>query len=356
MEHLAQDLTVALEESENCRAISNSGSKWGMRRRTRSAGNLHLYMKKPGHNQSDESSSSNSEVKVERQNNKLVSFHQSDSDDMSFSITVAKALNQRTSLRMKCPLQRGVSHSLESDSVNEHSPAGPYLRRKRKLKRMSIDETPIPPCGKRKRSQRLDIVDSGRSIRHGTRIKPLHQSIVDKIERFCYQSSDMDNSNSMEIQSFDENCEVASESSISWSGGEGHEGDDELTDWAPSMENSTFIDQTASNDTDPREIRAGCRRLGEERPGFSISTSANERVARFLRDSSKSELRLYGAERDKLGQLAALYSLDLWFESPSSSLLRKTSNTPSMQPTQRHHSGLNAIHKKIRTHDHYIVS
>lgn len=80
----------------------------------------------------------------------------------------------------------GVSHSLESDSVNEHSPARPNLRRKRKLKRMSIDETPIPPCGKRKRSQRLEIVDNGRSIRHSTKIKPLHQSIVDKIEKFCH--------------------------------------------------------------------------------------------------------------------------------------------------------------------------
>lgn len=60
----------------------------------------------------------------------------------------------------------------------------------------------------------------------------------------------------METQSIDENCEVASESSISWSGGEGHEGDDELTDWAPSMESSSIMDQSWY-DIDPREIRAG---------------------------------------------------------------------------------------------------
>lgn len=61
----------------------------------------------------------------------------------------------------------------------------------------------------------------------------------------------------MDTQSIDD-CEVASESSISWSGGEGHEGDDELTDWAPSMDGgASMMDQSSWNDTDPREIRAG---------------------------------------------------------------------------------------------------
>ncbi|XP_023012607.1 uncharacterized protein isoform X2 [Leptinotarsa decemlineata] len=358
MDHLAQDLTIALEESETCGPLITNGGKWGMRRRTRSAGNLHLYVNKPGENHSDESSSSNSEIKGDKHRNKLISFHQSDSDDMSFSITVAKALNQRTSLRMKHPIHnffRGVSHSLESDSVNEHSPARPNLRRKRKLKRMSIDETPIPPCGKRKRSHRLEVVDNGRSIRHSSKIRPLHQSIVDKIEKFCNPSGGVDDVNLMETQSIDENCDAGSESSISWSGGEGHEGDDELTDWAPSIDNPSVMDPTSFNESDSREMRAGCRRLGEERRGFSISTGSNARVAKFLQDTSKSELRLYGAEREKLGQLAALYSLDLWFESPSSSLLRKTDKTPAMQPTQRHHSGLNAIHKRIRTHNNHVV-
>lgn len=123
MDHLAQDLTVALEESESCGpiALENSG-KWGMRRRTRSAGNLRkydtnstkdaslkgcildLYLNRPGDHHSDESSSSNSEMRTDKHRNKLVSFHQSDSDDMSLSIAVAKALNQRTSLRMKHPI------------------------------------------------------------------------------------------------------------------------------------------------------------------------------------------------------------------------------------------------------------
>ncbi|KAK9870855.1 hypothetical protein WA026_009815 [Henosepilachna vigintioctopunctata] len=329
--------------------------KWGMRRRTRSAGNLHFYINKSGDNRSDDSSSSYSEVlnkNDEKSRSKVISFHQSDSDELSFKVM------GRTSLRMRNPLQpflRGrysklvVCHSLESDSFNEHSPARPSFRKKRKLKRMSIEETPIPPCGKRKRSQRLDILENGHMLKHGSKIKPLHKSIVDKIEKFCKKTSS-DDGMSMETQSIDDNLEIASESSLSWSGGEGHEGDDELTDWAPSVD--TPAEQSNLTEYDPREIRAGCRRLGDERPGFSILTNANERVAKFLQDSSKSELKLFGAEREKIRQLAALYSLDLWSDGPMSTLLRKTNKTPFMQPTQRHHSSLSAAHKRIRTHAH----
>lgn len=318
-------------------------------------------------NQIDDSTSSNSETRNEKTSSRIASFHQSDSDEISFNMAIAKAMHNKSSMRMKHALHSyvrgrcsklGVNHSLESDSVNENSPARPNLRRKRKLKRMSIDEAPIPPCGKRKRAQRFDIVDNGRSIRH-TRIRPLHQTLVDRIEKM-FQTSSEDVSmsfkppqaNTMETQSIDD-CEFTSESSISWSGGEGHDGDDELTDWAPTMDNSSSMEQTF-NEADPREIRAGCRRLGDERPGFSISTGANERVAKFLQDTTKSELRLLGGEREKLGQLAALYSLDLWFESPTSSLLRKTSKTPCMQPPQKHHSGMNAGHKRIRTHGRFV--
>lgn len=125
MDHLAQDLTVALEESESCGPITvEGGIKWGMRRRTRSAGNLRMFLKKrriltncrchvpdiyckSGDNQSDDSSSSNSETKAPERNSarRLASFHQSDSDDMSLGLVVARAMGNRNSLRMKPPFQ-----------------------------------------------------------------------------------------------------------------------------------------------------------------------------------------------------------------------------------------------------------
>lgn len=78
-----------------------------------------------------------------------------------------------------------MSHSLESDSFNENSPVRPNLRRKRKLKRMCIDEAPIPACGKRKRPHRFESIENGKTVRINTKIKPLNQSIIDKIEKFC---------------------------------------------------------------------------------------------------------------------------------------------------------------------------
>lgn len=62
-----------------------------------------------------------------------------------------------------------------------------------------------------------------------------------------------------------------------------------------------------------REIRAGRRRV-DNKPGYSIITSANEKVSRFLQDPTQSELRLHPMrqhEREKLRRLANLYSLSL---------------------------------------------
>lgn len=70
--------------------------------------------------------------------------------------------------------------------------------------------------------------------------------------------------------------------------------------------------------TEVREIRAGCRRIREERPGFLILSAANEQLSKFLQDSCQTELKLPSfkdpEERDKLESLAKLYSLELQVE------------------------------------------
>lgn len=63
-----------------------------------------------------------------------------------------------------------------------------------------------------------------------------------------------------------------------------------------------------------REIRAGCRRIKGERPGFSIKTSVNERLARFLQDARQAQIRLPDIEiyeHESLLNLATLYSLQM---------------------------------------------
>lgn len=67
-----------------------------------------------------------------------------------------------------------------------------------------------------------------------------------------------------------------------------------------------------------REIRAGCRRIREERPGFLILSAANEQLSKFLQDSCQTVLKLPNLndpdEREKLQCLAKLYSLELKVE------------------------------------------
>ncbi|XP_075233492.1 uncharacterized protein LOC142331456 isoform X2 [Lycorma delicatula] len=84
-----------------------------------------------------------------------------------------------------------------------------------------------------------------------------------------------------------------------------------------------------------REIRGGRRRVRGEKPSFSILTSANEKLSRFLQDPAQSELRLHPMqknERDQLGYLAELYSLNMKLTETSRKgltcpVLTKTSNT-----------------------------
>lgn len=76
-----------------------------------------------------------------------------------------------------------------------------------------------------------------------------------------------------------------------------------------------------------REIRAGCRRIREERPGILILSSANEQLSKFLQDSCQTELKLPSlndpGEKEKLESLAKLYSLELQVEM-GRPVLRKT--------------------------------
>lgn len=97
-----------------------------------------------------------------------------------------------------------------------------------------------------------------------------------------------------------------------------------------------------------REIRGGRRRVRDERPGFSICTSANEKLSRFLQDPAQLELRLHPMkqqEQEQLCQLANLYSLNMSSDSTlSCPVLTKTRNTMQavrvelgMVPHSRHH-------------------
>lgn len=79
-----------------------------------------------------------------------------------------------------------------------------------------------------------------------------------------------------------------------------------------------------------REIRAGSRRLRNPQSGFTIKSSSSEQLSRFLQDPSRTELRLTvlrTADRNKIAQMATLYSLQLSYEDPNFLVLAKTGKT-----------------------------
>lgn len=102
-----------------------------------------------------------------------------------------------------------------------------------------------------------------------------------------------------------------------------------------------FLSSPPSHLTENREIRAGCRRIREGRPGFTIMTSVNERLARFLQDGRQSQLRLPEIEvheHEKLLNLAKLYSLQMSVDN-GCAVLTKTSNTTQSVKIDQSHLG-----------------
>ncbi|XP_055609950.1 uncharacterized protein LOC129756915 isoform X2 [Uranotaenia lowii] len=91
--------------------------------------------------------------------------------------------------------------------------------------------------------------------------------------------------------------------------------------------------------SDIREIRAGCRRIRDERPGFSIISPANELLSRFLQNEQQvlTLLNINASEHEKLLDLSKLYSLAMHVDGGCVTL-SKTSNT--MQSVRIDHSNL----------------
>ncbi|XP_055326804.1 uncharacterized protein LOC129580415 [Sitodiplosis mosellana] len=99
----------------------------------------------------------------------------------------------------------------------------------------------------------------------------------------------------------------------------------------------------ASPSMEVREIRAGCRRIRDERPGFTIFSSVNEHLARFLQDSRQSQLILpytNTEENDKLIDLAKLYSLRIEIENCRAIFYKTINTTQSVKIDQSNMSKL----------------
>ncbi|XP_073834696.1 uncharacterized protein [Musca autumnalis] len=116
-----------------------------------------------------------------------------------------------------------------------------------------------------------------------------------------------------------------------------------------------FLSSPPCQPSEVREIRAGCRRVKGERPGFSIKTSVNERLARFLQDPRLLQIRLPDVEiyeHESLINLAQLYSLQMSLDN-GCAVLNKTSNTTQSVNIEQQglHDGLFLSDFKRRCYD-----
>ncbi|XP_063867626.1 G patch domain-containing protein 2-like isoform X10 [Scylla paramamosain] len=236
--------------------------------------------------------------------------------------------------------------------------------RKKKVLRPSLDSENrylAVSAGKRKRGRERSVEwcssnHLSHSKRHGSSTSHFHSLRM-------HRSSQPTTENNMDYDYSDEaNMEHSSSESSSesetgiYTCDEGREADDEQSDWfaepdpvygVPGAQSSTRQRNPSNrlswwNDefglslsAKRREIRAGRRRLRDRKPGFSIVSSVNDKVSRFLQDPLQSELRLRpmtDKDRDQLKHLANLYSLNIHSnDDHTAPILTKTRNTITKQ-------------------------
>lgn len=157
-DQFSHDLTLALLEEETLRG-GTSTSRWGLRRRTRSTGNLREYeliieniikinlfiLACPP--QPTEDSSSSSPTDYPNDNNNNDNFQVGNSGMTGAAANNSNDSDDRHSFALAFKLrQTPMSGNFESDSLNENfSPSSrPNIRRKRKFKRMAVEYETTP--------------------------------------------------------------------------------------------------------------------------------------------------------------------------------------------------------------------
>ncbi|XP_014259495.1 G patch domain-containing protein 2-like isoform X1 [Cimex lectularius] len=360
------------------------------RRRTRSTGSLRELSSYSWSNKhSGDSSSSVGEWDFSREIG-MSSLHQSDSDDVSGIQGKSTFYNLQSHHRLPY-----LFPNIESDSVNENfSPVRPttrsrprglfkVLRRKRKLKRMAMEMSTASTSsraanayssiGKKKRILRhtpncenkfcvgLNIGKRKRSTRSIT--DPPQRTVL-ALHRLSLRDDTQHPHSSSSLSSSESDTGI-------YTNDEGREGDDEQSDWVGEARGVwDDSDRGEGMDDDQpfslpivgrrgREIRGGRRRVRSDKASFTVLTSANEKLSRFLQDPAKSQLRLHPMkehERHQLSHLANLYSLDMQLAEHhqhrglTCPILTKTSNTVRGEPVNMTRlSSLSDIKRRRRT-------
>lgn len=399
MDQLVHDFNTALDETagSNSSSRSTTSRRKAWKRRCKSTSNLLLA----GQNVSDDSSSSVDNVGLLSRDRGTSSLQFSDSDlDVGEVAGVVRGSAGRTR-QTRLNDYRGHRYmtqlGVESDSFTENvSPFKEFRsagssRRKRKFKRMAVDQSPEnrkpglatkrkkvrskcghesvrgstllrkgaqPGCGflpgKRKRSAREKSVESGEVLSSGrSRTASLgEEASLGLIESQRMELEEVGSSSSLSSSEWED---VDSDASP-----EG-EADDEQSDW-PGPEPGVSLMQLTDEELDPeitfsqliagpshrskgqngsRVIRSGTRRLKREsqpsvsNPGPPHHNSAvADQVSRFVHDESKQSLRLPAlrlTDRNMILNLASLYNLSWRSEGPNILILAKPNKRENVE-------------------------
>ncbi|XP_063238527.1 G patch domain-containing protein 2-like isoform X3 [Bacillus rossius redtenbacheri] len=350
MESLVPDLSSALEESSRTPA---SRRRWGLRRRARSTGNLVLACHRT--QSDDSSSSFGERLTSKDRGASSLHQSDSDDLGASGGVCRRLAQFSLTSRRVALLHGTMESDSFNENFSPVHPSTRRYRKRRFKRMAVDSGEgskpctsqAPPPPplaplgatkkkrimkhataspcdarlgsllCGKRKRSVRETKMHCDGAAA-ATRPKTSRVFTAHKLGAGDTHMETTGHCSSLSSSESDTGL---------YTNDEGQEGDDEQSDWFGGEagargcweeESPPATPMDAREATEPalqallagglglmsedarqacrthlsgREIRAGRRRIRGERPGFSILTSANEKLSRFLQDPGQSELR-----------------------------------------------------------------
>ncbi|KAK6634053.1 hypothetical protein RUM43_001666 [Polyplax serrata] len=414
MDALVHDLTQALEETS---CSSSVRIKVGVRRRARSIGNIALSNQRTTH--SDDSisekvyprgkelssfvQSDSDEVSTNSQRRllpyplqKKSSLHQnqnfeSDSVNENFSPL-------QTGTRRKRKMKRMDTDNIDNQMIPPKSIGGLLGKPSFMFGLVNRNCMPVAgPSGIRnaKKKKILKNFTASNNERFDILIGKRKRSTRDKCVDFEMGSS-LPMTSRLQREAMELDRDLMSSSSLSssesdagvYTNDEGREGDDEQSDYFGDTRRdedtdleaddaalqsilNTPLEQMATDnvkqaykervewlkrDFGDREIRGGRRRVRTERPGFTVLTSANEKLSRFLQDCDQVTLKLHPMdqeEREQLTYLVNLYSLKMRLEmaenGESCPVISKTSNTPQTIRIEQVTMNINDFKKRRKT-------
>uniref|UniRef100_T1JF38 R3H domain-containing protein n=1 Tax=Strigamia maritima TaxID=126957 RepID=T1JF38_STRMM len=398
MDELVHDLTNALEESSSAKFNVKAKKRRGFKRRSKKPSATAAMLSRERISEDSESSFDDAKVTTSSETG-LATDSGSINSSFVFNCNRHGPLCPRPKRKFKrMAIDPSATEQLKLKLLKNHNQNDccTYLSYQGDIENVYRNLTMDPlgvMCGKRKRNR-----EKSTDMSHSSSVES-STSVPNQSDEYCFlepfqkrEENDccMD---SLDVKQMGDSSSLSSSESDAgvYTNDEGREGDDEQSDFyhepgpawgipdqlswwnAEAMKLNmsqetdskfhaflagsyqTWPNQQTFKDHNGREIRAGKRRLRDLRPSFSIISSVNEKISRFLQDPERTELRLPNVNNEESAQLnylASLYSLHVRSEGRNKSkgyVLVKSMNTTQL--VNLDHYKFHAITNKTLVND-----